>query len=76
MGGTCSTYGEKRSAYTLLVGKPEGKRPLGIPRRRWVYNIKIYLGEIGWNGVDRIGLTQDRDKWRALMNAILDFLVL
>jgi hypothetical protein len=53
--------GEKRNAYRLLVGKPEGKRPLGRPRRRWVDNIKIDLLEIGWGGVDR-------DKWRALVN--------
>jgi hypothetical protein len=51
MGGACSTN-EKRNAYMILVGKPEGKRPLGRPRRRWVDNIKIDLREIGWNGVD------------------------
>jgi hypothetical protein len=54
--------GEKRNAYRLLVGKP----PLGRPRRRWVDNIEIDLLEIGWGGVDRIGLAQDRDKWRSL----------
>jgi hypothetical protein len=59
--------GEKRNAYKLLVGNPEGKRPLGRPRHRWVDNIKMDLGEIGWHGVVWIGLTQDRDKWRALM---------
>jgi hypothetical protein len=52
--------GEKRNAYRLLVGKPEGRRPLGRPRRRWVDNIKIDLLEIGWGGVDWIGLAQDR----------------
>jgi hypothetical protein len=62
--------GEKRNAYRLLVGKPEGKRPLGRPRRRWVDNIKMDLLEIGWGSVDWIGLAQDRDKWRALMNAV------
>jgi hypothetical protein len=61
---------EKGSAYRLLVEKPEGKRPLGRPRRRWVDNIKMDLGEIGWGGVDWIGLVQDRDKWRALVNSI------
>jgi hypothetical protein len=54
--------GEKRSAYRLLLGKPEGKRPLGRPRRRCVHNIKMDLLEIGWGGVDWIGLAQDRDK--------------
>jgi hypothetical protein len=54
--------GEKRIAYRILVGKPEGKRPLGRPRRRWVNNIKMDLREIGWDGVDFIGLTQDRDQ--------------
>jgi hypothetical protein len=53
---------KKRNAYRLLVGKPEGKRPLGRPRRRWVDNIKIDLLDIVWGGVGRIGLAQDRDK--------------
>jgi hypothetical protein len=67
--------GEKSNAYRLLVGKPEGRRPLGRPRRRWVDNIKMNLLEIGWGGVDWIGLAQDRDKWRALVNAVMNFLV-
>jgi hypothetical protein len=67
--------GEKRNAYRLLVGKPEGKRPLGRPRHRWVDNIKIDLVEIGWGGVDWIALTQDREKWRALVNAIMNLRV-
>jgi hypothetical protein len=54
--------GEKRSVYRILVGKPEGKRPLGRPRRRSVDNIKMDLREIGYSGVDWIGLTQDRDQ--------------
>jgi hypothetical protein len=62
--------GEKRNAYRLLVGKLEGKRPLRRPRRRWVDNINMYILEIGWGGVDWIGLAQDRDKWRALVNAV------
>jgi hypothetical protein len=62
VGGTCSRMGEKRNAYRLLVGKPEGKRPLGRPRRRWVDNIKMDLIEMGWGCVDWIGLAQDRDK--------------
>jgi hypothetical protein len=72
MGGACSTNGEKRNAYRLLVGKPEGKRPLGRPRRRWVDNIRMNLGEVGWSDVDWIGLAQDRDKWRALVNAVMN----
>jgi hypothetical protein len=67
--------GEKRNAYRLLVGKPEGKRPLGRPRRRWVDNIKIDLLEIGWGGVDWIGFAQDREKWRALVNAVMNLRV-
>jgi hypothetical protein len=55
-GGSCSTYGEKRNSYRLLVGKPEGKRPLGRPRRRWVDNVRIDLGEVGLGDVDWIGL--------------------
>jgi hypothetical protein len=54
--------GETRNAYRILVGKPEGKRPLGRPRRRWVDNIRIDLGEIGWDGRDWIELAQDRDQ--------------
>jgi hypothetical protein len=60
MGGPCSTNEEKRNAYTLLVGKPEVKRPLGRPRCRWVDNIRTDLGEVGWGDVDWIGLAQDR----------------
>jgi hypothetical protein len=67
--------GEKRSAYRLLAEKPEGKRSLGRPRCRWVDNIKINLGEIVWSGVDWIGLAQDRDKWRALVNSVMNLRV-
>jgi hypothetical protein len=67
--------GEKRNAYRLLVGKPEGKRLLGRSRSRWVDNIKMDLLEIGWGGVDWIGLAQDRNKWRALVNAVMNLLV-
>jgi hypothetical protein len=67
--------GEKRNAYRLLVGRPEGKRPLGRPRLRWADNIKIDLLEIGWGGVDWIGLAQDRDKWRALVNVVMNLRV-
>jgi hypothetical protein len=67
--------GEKRNAYRLLVGKPEGKRPLGRPRRRWVDNIKMDRLEIGWGGVHWIGLAQDKDKWKALVNAVMNLRV-
>jgi hypothetical protein len=67
--------GEKWNAYRLLVGNPEGKRPLGLPRRRWVYNIRMDLGEVGWGDVDWIGLAQDRNRWRALVNSVLNLRV-
>jgi hypothetical protein len=67
--------GEKRNAYKLLVGKPEGRRALGRPRRRWVNNIRMDLGEVGWGDVDWIGLPQDRDRWRALVNSVLNLRV-
>jgi hypothetical protein len=60
MGGACRADGEERDVYRILVGKPEGKRPLGRPRRRWDDNIKITLQEVGCGGMDWIGLTQDR----------------
>jgi hypothetical protein len=67
--------GEKRNAYRLLVGKPEEKKPVGRPGHRWVDNIKMDLLEIGWGGVDWIGLAQDRDRWRALVNTVLNLRV-
>jgi hypothetical protein len=67
--------GEKRNVYRLLVGKPEGKRPLGRPRHRWMDNIKIDLLEIGLNVVDWIGLAQDRYRWRGLVNSVLNLRV-
>jgi hypothetical protein len=70
--GTCSTNGEKRNVYRLLVGNPEGKRPLGRPRRRWINNIKIDLLEIELGVVDWVGLAQDRYRWRALVNAVMN----
>jgi hypothetical protein len=67
--------GKKRDAYRILVGKPEGKRPLRRPTRRWVDNIKMDLGEVGWDGVDWIDLAQDRDRWRAYVNAEMNLRV-
>jgi hypothetical protein len=67
--------GETRNAYRILVGKPEGKRPLGRPRRRWLDNIKIDLREIEWGGRDWIELVQDGDQWRALVNTVMNLQV-
>jgi hypothetical protein len=67
--------GEKRNAYRLLVGKPERSRPLGRPRRRWLDNIRMCLVEVGWGDVDWISLAQDRDRWRALVNAAMNLRV-
>jgi hypothetical protein len=67
--------GEKRNKYRLLAGKPEGKRALGRPRRRWVGNIGMDLGEVGWGDVDWIGLAKDRNRWRALGSSVLNLWV-
>jgi hypothetical protein len=69
--GHVARMGENRNTYRLLMGKP----PLGRPRRMWVDNIKMDLLEIGWGSVDWIGLAQDRDKWRALVNAVMNLRV-
>jgi hypothetical protein len=66
---------DTRKAYRILVERPEGKRPLGRPRRRWVDNIKMDLREIGWDGMDWIELAQDRDQWRALVNRVMNLRV-
>jgi hypothetical protein len=66
---------ENRDIYRLLVGKPEGKRPLGRPRRSWIDNIKMDLLEIGLNVVDWVGLAEDRYRWRALMNSVMNLRV-
>jgi hypothetical protein len=68
--------GEKRKVYKVLVGKPEGKRPLRRPRRRWEDGIRMDLGQIGWGGVYCIRLAQDRDWWRAVVNAVMNLKVL
>jgi hypothetical protein len=70
MGRACSTNGAKGNTYRILVGKPEGKRPLGRPRGMWVD-----LREIGWDGMDWIDLAQDRDQWRALVKAVMNLRV-
>jgi hypothetical protein len=67
--------GEKRNTYRLLVGKPEGKRSLRRPSCRWVDNIRMDLGEVGWGDVDWIGPAQDRNRWRALVNLVLNLRV-
>jgi hypothetical protein len=65
-----------RKAYRILVGKPEGKRPLGKPRRRWENNIKTQRREIGWSVIDWIDLADDRDQWRDLVNTVMNLRVL
>jgi hypothetical protein len=67
--------GPKTTEYRILMGKPDGKRPLGRPRCRWVDNIKMDLREIGWDGMDWIDLAQDRDRWRALVNTVINLRV-
>jgi hypothetical protein len=66
---------EKKNSFMLLVGKAQGKRPLGRPRRRWVDNIRMDLEEVGWGDVNWIGLAQDRNRWRALVNSVLNLRV-
>jgi hypothetical protein len=72
MGRARSTNVDKRNACMILVGKPEGKRPLGRPRCRWLDNIKMDLREIRWDGVDWIDLAQNRNQWRALVNTVMN----
>jgi len=67
--------GKEREVYRVLVGKPEGRKPLERPRRRWVYNIRMDLQEVGCGYMDWIGLAQDRDKWRPIMSAVMNFRV-
>jgi hypothetical protein len=62
---------EKKNAYGILMEKPEGRRPLGRPRRGWVDNIKMDIREIGWEGINWIDLAQDMDHWRALVNTVI-----
>jgi hypothetical protein len=73
--GHAALMGEKRNAYRISVGEPEGKRPLGRPRRRWEDNIKMDLREMGWGGMVWIHLAQDSDQWRALVNMVMNIRV-
>jgi hypothetical protein len=73
--GHVARMGDKRNAYRLLVGKPEGNKSLGKLRRSWVDNIRMDLVEVGWGNVDWIGLAQDRNRWRALVNSVLNLRV-
>jgi len=77
MGGTCSTNGggERRGVYRVLVGKPEGRRPLGRPRHRWEDNIKMYLQEVVFGSMDWIELAQDKERWQALLNVVINLQV-
>jgi hypothetical protein len=74
--GPQARMAEERKGYMPLIRKPEGKSLLGRPRRKWVNNIEMDLIEMGLGGMDWIGLAQDRDKWRALVNEVMQFLVL
>ena len=74
-GGHVARMGEERGVYRVLVEKPEGKRPLGRPRRRWVDNIRMDLQEVGCGYVDWIGLAQDRERWRTLVIAVMNLRV-
>jgi hypothetical protein len=74
-GGNVACMCEKRTAYSIFMRKPEGKRPLGRTRLKWEYNIKMHLRVIGWGDVDCIDLAQDRGRWMALLNMVMDPLV-
>jgi hypothetical protein len=74
--GHVARLGEERKVYKVLVGKPEGRRPLGTPRRRWEDGVRMDLGETGLGGVDWIRLAQDRDRWRAVVSAVMNLRVL
>ena len=73
--GHVARVGKEMGVYRILVGKPEGRRPLGRPRRRWVDNIRVDLQEVGYGYMDWIGLAQDRDRWRTLVSAVMNLRV-
>jgi hypothetical protein len=73
--GHVARTGEKRHAYRILVGRPEGKRPQGRPKRRWEDNIKMYVGKLEWGGMEWNDLAPDRDEWRTLVNAVVNLRV-
>jgi len=75
LAGHVARMGEERGVYSVLVGKSEGRRPLGRPRRRWVDNIRMDLQEVGCGFMDWIGLAQDRDRWRTLVSAVMNIRV-
>ena len=75
MSWTCGAYGRGEVVYRVLVGKPEGKRPLGRPRRRWVDNIRMDLQEVGCGYMEWIGLAQDKDRWPTLVSAVMNLRV-
>jgi len=75
MAGACSTYGKRRGVYRVLVVKPEGKRTLGRPRRSWEDNNKMNLLEVECEGMDWIEVFQDRDRWRVMVNAVVNLRV-
>jgi hypothetical protein len=75
LAGHVARMGERRGAYRILVGRPEGRRPLRRPRLRWEDNIKMDLQEVGWVGMDWIEVAQDRNRWRALVNAVMNLRV-
>ena len=76
MDWVCGGMGEERVVYRVLLGEPEGRRPLGRPSRRWVGNIRVDLQEVGCGYMDWIGLVQHRDRWRTLVSAVMNLRVL
>ena len=73
--GHVARLGERKDVHRILVGTPDGKRPLGRPRHRWEDNIKMYLQDVGCGGMDWIDVAQDRDRWRALVKAVMNLRV-
>jgi hypothetical protein len=73
--GRVQRMAEGRGAYRILMGRPEGRRPLGRPRRRWEDNIKMDLQDVGWGSMDLIDMAQDRDRWRAVVSAVMNLRV-